>query len=148
MRKLILFLTLAATAAAQDIASFEKRITVKTLPNGLTIVLMERPEAPVFSFMTHVDAGSAQENVGNTGLAHMFEHMAFKGTNTIGTRDYAAESVALKKVDTTYAAYQAENEKITGPDAAKAAPLEKASHQPTPQPDQYPVVTNFPHPAQ
>ena len=143
MRKLILFLTLAATAAAQDIASFEKRITVKTLPNGLTIVLMERPEAPVFSFMTHVDAGSAQENVGNTGLAHMFEHMAFKGTNTIGTRDYAAESVALKKVDATYAAYQAENEKVTGRDPARVALLEKAWQQAIAEADQYVVDNEF-----
>jgi predicted Zn-dependent peptidase len=54
-----LFLT--ALAAAQDVASFEKRITVKKLPNGLTIVICERPEAPVFSFFTMVDAGSAQD---------------------------------------------------------------------------------------
>src|SRR6267142_191279 len=144
MRKLILFLTLAAaTAVAQDIASFEKRITVKTLPNGLTVVLMERPEAPVFSFVTHVDAGSAQENVGNTGLAHMFEHMAFKGTDTIGTRDYAAESVALKKVDATYAAYQAENEKVTGRDPARVALLEKAWQQAIDEADQYVVDNEF-----
>lgn len=143
MRKLLLLLLLAATAAAQDIASFEKRITVKTLPNGLTIVLMERPEAPVFSFVTHVDAGSAQENVGNTGLAHMFEHMAFKGTDTIGTRDYAAESAALKKVDATYAAYQAENEKITGRNPAKVAELEKAWQQAIAEADQYVVDNEF-----
>jgi len=38
----------------------------------------------VFSFFTHVDAGSVQDPMGKTGLAHMFEHMAFKGTDTIG----------------------------------------------------------------
>src|SRR3954470_15781677 len=48
-------LLLTATTFAQDIASFEKRITVKTLPNGLTVMVMERPEAPVFSFYTIVD---------------------------------------------------------------------------------------------
>ena len=95
-------------ALAQDLASFEKRITVKKLPNGLTIIICERPEAPVFSFFTHVDAGSVQDPMGKTGLAHMFEHMAFKGTDTIGTRDYAGEKVALAKVERTYAAYLAE----------------------------------------
>src|SRR5467141_4175401 len=96
------------TLQAQDIASFEKRITVKKLANGLTAIVMERPEAPVFSFYTRVDAGSAQEVPGITGLAHMFEHMAFKGTDEIGTSNYAAEKMALAKVEKTYAAYQQE----------------------------------------
>src|SRR5580700_11246529 len=89
--KLFAMLLLSAIlAAAQDLASFEKRVTVKKLGNGLTAVICERPEAPVFSFFTHVDAGSAQDPTAKTGLAHMFEHMAFKGTETIGTKDYAA----------------------------------------------------------
>ena len=56
---------------AQDLASFEKKITVKKLANGLTILIMERPEAPVFSFHTYVDAGAAQEGAGITGLAQV-----------------------------------------------------------------------------
>ncbi|MGB6333350.1 MAG: insulinase family protein, partial [Candidatus Sulfotelmatobacter sp.] len=94
-RALVMLLILTTLAAAQDLASFEKRITVKKLPNGLTIVICERPEAPVFSFFTLVDAGSAQDPMGKTGLAHMFEHMAFKGTDKIGTTNYAAEKPAL-----------------------------------------------------
>ena len=90
---------MAATATAQDLASMEKRTSVRTLPNGLTLIVVERPEAPVFSFFTHVDAGSAQEVPGITGLAHMFEHMAFKGTNIVGTRGYAAEKAALARVE-------------------------------------------------
>ncbi|HEV8523987.1 MAG TPA: insulinase family protein, partial [Terriglobales bacterium] len=72
----LLVLVLAVPAFAQDIASFEKRITVKALPNGLTVLVCEHPEAPVFSFFTIVDSGSAQDPLGETGLAHMFEHMA------------------------------------------------------------------------
>ena len=53
------------------------------------MVLYRRPEAPVFSFFTMVDAGSAQDPLHKTGLAHMMEHMAFKGTPDIGTTDYA-----------------------------------------------------------
>src|ERR1700733_7980008 len=103
LRPLALLIFLTTLVSAQDVASFEKRITVKKLPNGLTIIICERPEAPVFSFYTLVDAGSAQDPMDKTGLAHMFEHMAFKGTDTIGTRDYADEKVALAKVETAYA---------------------------------------------
>ena len=99
LRSFAIVLVLTALAAAQDVASFEKRTTVKKLDNGLTVVICERPEAPVFSFFTHVDAGSVQDPLGQTGLAHMFEHMAFKGTDKIGTKDYAAEKVALEKVE-------------------------------------------------
>src|SRR5215470_6343045 len=88
-------LALSALTAAQDVASFEKRITVKKLDNGLTVVICERPEAPVFSFYTLVDTGSVQDPAGKTGLAHMFEHMAFKGSETIGTTNYPAEKAAL-----------------------------------------------------
>ena len=73
-------LALSWVAKAQDLASFEKRTTVKVLPNGLTLIVCERPEAPVFSFYTLVDAGSADDPDGASGIAHMFEHMAFKGT--------------------------------------------------------------------
>ncbi|MGA7171599.1 MAG: insulinase family protein, partial [Candidatus Sulfotelmatobacter sp.] len=103
LRPLALVLLLTALAAAQDVASFEKRITVKRLDNGLTLIVCERPEAPVFSFFTLVDAGSAQDPMRETGLAHMFEHMAFKGTDKIGTTDYTAEKPALEKVESAYA---------------------------------------------
>lgn len=119
-------LLFAAATAAQDLASFEKHTTVKTLPNGLTVIICERPEAPVFSFFTHVDTGSVQDPQGKTGLAHMFEHMAFKGTDAIGTTDYAAEKVALAKVETTYAAYLAERDKPVGRDEQKLKTLQKA----------------------
>src|SRR6202162_2580610 len=105
LKSLAIILAISALAAAQDLASFEKRITLKKLDNGLTIIICERPGAPVFSFNTHVDAGSVQDPMGQTGWAHMFEHMAFKGTDTIGTTDYAAEKIALARVETAYAAY-------------------------------------------
>jgi predicted Zn-dependent peptidase len=130
-------------AAGQDLASFEKRITVKKLDNGLTIVLCERPEAPVFSFYTHVDAGSVQDPQNKTGLAHMFEHMAFKGTDTIGTKDFAAEKVALAKVEVAYAAYIRERDKRLGRDEQKVKQLEAAWHEAVKQADTYVVANQF-----
>lgn len=125
LSSLLLFLTLVSlAAAAQDLASFEKRTTVKVLQNGMTVIICERPEAPVFSFFTHVDAGSVQDPMGKTGLAHMFEHMAFKGTDSIGTTDYAAEKVALQKVETAYSAYIAERDKRVGRDETRLKQLQ------------------------
>src|SRR5438105_177632 len=124
----ILLALMSGVAAAQDIASFEKRVTVHKLANGLTLVVMERPEAPVFSFFTLVDAGAVQDPKGLTGLAHMMEHEAFKGTPSIGTTNWAAERAALDKVETAFAAYNYERRKETGRDEKKLAQLEKAWH--------------------
>src|SRR5215471_10370970 len=92
----------ALSLPAQDLKEFEKKITEFTLPNGLHFILLERHEAPVVSFHTFVRAGSANDPAGETGLAHMFEHMAFKGTETIGSRDWAAEKRALDAVEEAY----------------------------------------------
>ncbi len=136
-------LFLAVATDAQDIASFEKNITVKKLPNGLTVIIMQRPEAPVFSFYTRVDVGSVQEVEGITGLAHMFEHMAFKGTDKIGTSNYPAEKAALAKVEQTYAAYQREDLKENSGDPQKVAQLEAAWKEAIQQADKYVKVNEF-----
>ncbi len=73
------------------------------LANGLRFLVVERHFAPVFSFVTLVDAGGSDEEAGKTGTAHMMEHMAFKGTPTIGTTDAKAEAAALVKVDQDWA---------------------------------------------
>jgi predicted Zn-dependent peptidase len=115
-----------AGARAQDLKSFEQRITTKVLPNGLTLIICERPEAPVFSYSTFIDAGDVNDPSGQSGLAHMFEHLAFKGTGQIGTTDYAAEKIALAKVEAANDAYEAEYLKAVGRDEAKLAELKKA----------------------
>src|ERR1700736_2646306 len=124
-KRLILLFTLIAglvrLTSAQDLASFEKKISVKTLDNGLTVVVCERPEAPVFTFFTHVNVGADREVPGITGLAHMFEHMAFKGTDKIGTSNYAEEKIALEKMEQAYQAYDTERRKETGRDDKKVA---------------------------
>jgi len=126
----ILPLTLVAMAFAgahaQDLKSFEQRITTKVLPNGLTLIVCERHDAPVFSYTTFVDAGDVNDPSGQSGLAHMFEHLAFKGTSEIGTNDYADEKVALEKVEAANNAYEAEYLKAVGRDETKLVELKKA----------------------
>jgi predicted Zn-dependent peptidase len=144
LRALIVVALFTSLAAAQDLASFEKRTTVKVLDNGLTAIVCERPEAPVFSFFTHVDAGSAQDPLGETGLAHMFEHMAFKGTPTIGTTDYAKEKPLLAQVEKDYAAYIEERDKRVGRDEQKLQQLEKAWKDAITEANKYVKPNEFP----
>jgi predicted Zn-dependent peptidase len=89
MRRLFFALLLgSAFLSAQDLKQFEKKVTEFTLPNGMHFIIAERHEAPVVSFHTYVNAGSADDPSGQTGIAHMFEHMAFKGTENIGTDNW------------------------------------------------------------
>jgi predicted Zn-dependent peptidase len=112
-------------AAAVDVEYFEQRVTTATLDNGLTLLVYERPTAPVVSFFTHVDVGSAQEVPGITGLAHMFEHMAFKGTSSIGTQDFESEKEAIAREDAAYAAYAAARDRLKNFDPEELERLEQ-----------------------
>src|SRR3984893_11990738 len=101
--RLLVFVTLVPLLlAAQSLQDFEKRITEFTLPNGMHFIVIERHDAPVVSFHSYVNAGSVDDPGGETGIAHMFEHMAFKGTATIGTTNYPAEKAALDQVERAY----------------------------------------------
>jgi len=137
---LLLALLNSSSIFSQDLASFEAKTTVHQLKNGWTFVILERDVAPVFSFSTYVDAGSVDEVPGITGLAHMFEHMAFKGTPNIGTKDYAAEKKALDQVEAAYQAYQKER-LAQNPDPKRVEELLAAFHQKQEEAAKY-VVTN------
>ena len=117
-------LALAASLCAQNLQDFEKRVTEFTLANGLHFIVLERHEAPVVSFHTYVNAGSVDDPKGRTGLAHMFEHMAFKGTDTIGTSDPAGEKKALAEIERIYDQVDAERNKLARADAEKIKTLQ------------------------
>ncbi|HEU5070766.1 MAG TPA: pitrilysin family protein [Verrucomicrobiae bacterium] len=78
------FLTIALTLS---IEANEVPVTEHVLPNGMHMLLLERHDDPSVAggWVAHV--GSANERPGITGIAHLFEHMMFKGTPTIGTKD-------------------------------------------------------------
>jgi predicted Zn-dependent peptidase len=117
--------TVLLLLAFQDLSSFEKTVTERRLGNGMTFLIVERHEVPVVSFHLYADVGSVDEEVGETGMAHMFEHMAFKGTSDIGTRDYAREKEALDRVDEAYKRLRAAKLEKK-PDPARIEELESA----------------------
>jgi predicted Zn-dependent peptidase len=121
---LLPLLLVSVAGRAQSLKDFEKKVTEFTLPNGLHFILIERHEAPVVSFHTYVNVGSVDDPSGETGLAHMFEHMAFKGTPTIGTKNWAEERKALAAVDEVYGRLDAERAKGTHADKKKIEALE------------------------
>jgi len=100
---------MSTTADAQSIEAVEQNVTEFTLENGLHVIVIERDVAPVASFVTHVGVGSVNEQVGQTGLTHVFEHMAFQGTKTIGTTNWKEEQVVLEKMDDAYRAWLMES---------------------------------------
>ena len=105
--------------AGTGLERLERQVQEFTLANGLRFLLVERHDAPVFSFQSVVNAGSANDQVGTTGLAHMMEHMAFKGTPWVGTKDAAAERPLLDAEERAYAALATERSRLPRPDSTR-----------------------------
>lgn len=74
-------------------------VTEFHLPNGMTWLLVNRDGAPVFSSVVMVKVGGVEERIDQAGIAHMFEHMAFKGSPQMGTRNYYAEKQILAEME-------------------------------------------------
>lgn len=131
-----------AFLGAQDLESFEERVTEFTLDNGLHFIVIERHEAPVTSFYTHVNVGGVNEPVGNTGIAHIFEHMAFKGTHYIGTTNWEEEKKVIEQMDEAYQAWLQEKYS-TSPDSTELAEKWNRFQELQEQSKQYVVNNEF-----
>jgi predicted Zn-dependent peptidase len=118
--------TAKATAVRTGLENLEKQVSSFTLANGLTFIVVERHDAPVFSYQTVVNAGSANDQVGTTGLAHMMEHMAFKGTTVVGTTDFRAEKPLLDREEEAWTALLNERRKGPRADSTRLRALDKA----------------------
>lgn len=100
-------------------AALQEKVVKKTLPNGLRLLILPHGEAPVVSFHTYVDVGSVDERVGITGVAHVFEHMAFKGSAALGSKDWDREKEALDAEEASFLAWR-EAKKTGSADEIKA----------------------------
>mgnify|MGYP001828725438 FL=1 len=74
------------------------------LENGFQVLVVERPATPQVACRLAIRAGSALEQAGKTGIAHLLEHMMFKGTKNFGTIDYQKDQQLQDQIE---AAYQA-----------------------------------------
>ena len=83
-----------------------------TLPNGMRWLLFERHDSPTVSAGWVAHVGSVNEREGITGISHLFEHMMFKGTRTIGTRDIEADLRLLAEQDKVREGMRAELSKM------------------------------------
>jgi predicted Zn-dependent peptidase len=83
----LLTASLAAAAAQRPQIAVEEL----TLANGMRFLLYEQHASPVVAAGWVAHVGSANERPGITGLSHFFEHMMFKGTHAIGTKDLTAD---------------------------------------------------------
>jgi len=85
---------IAVPAAAQNIDAKEY-----WLDNGMQVLMVERHEAPTIMASIFARVGSSNETTGITGISHLFEHMMFKGTETIGTKDIERDREVMAQLD-------------------------------------------------
>jgi predicted Zn-dependent peptidase len=94
----------AVPAVSAQAASPGERLPVQkvTLDNGMRVLILPRRGAPTVSFVVQYGVGGVHERLGTTGIAHVLEHMLFKGTTTVGTRNVEAEHVLFPRMDAAH----------------------------------------------
>ncbi len=93
---IVFSLTLDPSQLCAAAFGLEDRVVEQTLANGLTVLMVERHQTPVVSINMTFRVGGVNEQAGPSGLAHFYEHMAFKGTRTVGTKNYEKERPVLE----------------------------------------------------
>ena len=112
MRKQIGALTLVAVLMGVGAQAQEVQVHEVVLDNGMTLLLLPRPGDPNISAGWIAKVGSVYERPGITGVAHLFEHMMFKGTATIGTRNIEADLQLIAELDTVKADMREEEARL------------------------------------
>ncbi|WP_170545905.1 M16 family metallopeptidase [Ruegeria arenilitoris] len=97
----------AALVAATPLIAKEghEAVTTFTLDNGMDVVVVEDHRAPVVQHMVWYRAGSADEPVGSSGVAHFLEHLLFKGTDTLAPGEFSATVAANGGNDNAFTSY-------------------------------------------
>jgi predicted Zn-dependent peptidase len=126
MKKFLLVITLlTACVTGIQAATLEEKVVEHTMKNGMKLLMVERHTSPTVSAWIRFRVGSVDERSDERGIAHLLEHMLFKGTTTLGTKDYAAEKLILDKIEAVAQALTAEKAQREKGDLVKIAGLEK-----------------------
>ena len=138
MRHRVLFVTLiilvagllAPLPAQQQQTKLTSQVIEKVLPNGLKVLMVRRPEAPLIRCILAYRVGSVNERPGITGISHLHEHMMFKGTKTMGIKPgmLAKDDEYNRQIDDLMGQVAAEEVKVKGRDDAKIAALKKQAN--------------------
>jgi predicted Zn-dependent peptidase len=115
----------AASPSTTVRAGLEEKVIEHTLKNGMKLLMVERHTSPTVSAWIRFRVGSVDERSDERGIAHLLEHMLFKGTTTLGTKDYAAEKPILDRIEQTALQLMAEKARRGAADKARIAELEK-----------------------
>ncbi len=120
----LIFLTMMVTGSEFNFDSVKERVSEFTLSNGLKFILLEDHSVPIASFVTYANAGGSDERIGIYGISHILEHLAFKGTSEVGTKNYKKEIKILNKMDSLFEVIRNEKNSFD-PDNKKIAELEE-----------------------
>ncbi len=104
MKRFILFLLTIClvSLSAIEFENLGNQVKEINLKNGAKVLLLQDDSAPIVHCVTMANVGGVDETPGITGIAHFLEHLAFKGTQTIGTSDYEAEKEILDQQDAIF----------------------------------------------
>jgi len=120
----IALIYLASASGADLDDALTKRVKSFTLKNGIRVLILERHFSPTASFYIRFRAGAAEEQEGKTGLAHLLEHMMFKGTKTIGGISSVREEKLLREIGKTGETLERERTKGERKDGQRIKALE------------------------
>lgn len=124
-------------------ATLEEKVVEHTFQNGLKLLMVERHSSPTVSAWIRFKVGSVHERSDERGLAHLLEHMLFKGTKALGTKDYAAEAPLLEKIEQTAQLMLAEEAKGSKADKTKLTALRAELAKCEKQAEQYVIKDEF-----
>ncbi len=119
----VFFLAPAAASANSAAPPLEGRVKEYKLDNGVRILVLRRSGSPTFAAYVRYLVGGVDEITGQTGVAHILEHMRFKGSEKIGTSDWSKEKPLMDVVDDLGAQLDAERRKGKLADAARVKEL-------------------------
>ncbi len=126
MKHILMVVTLLALCATGlHAATLDEKVVEYTMKNGMKLLMVERHTSPTVSAWIRFRVGSVDERSDERGIAHLLEHMLFKGTTTLGTKDFAAEKPLLDKIEEVAQRLTAEKALRDRADSLKIAGLEK-----------------------
>jgi predicted Zn-dependent peptidase len=108
--KRYLLICFALILPSAHVAAQQVEVQELVLDNGMTFLMVPRRGDPNVAAGWVAKVGSVNERPGITGVSHLFEHMMFKGTHTIGTSDFKRDLELIKRMDEVKAQIRAEEQ--------------------------------------